>query len=523
MITTLDQHESLIASSAFKEKDLTQDEVTARQIEWNAVIASFPRFLKWAKVVEAPTLNNPGGAIQFQLWPHLKEFVGALTSERLISVLKSRQIGASWLVAAWVVWNCITKEAARWMLYSKGEAEAIELLSKGRRIYQHLPPFMRAKILRDSTTELSFANGSIITAMAATESAGVSFQASGLVWDEHEQHPYAEVNYSMAKPTIDAGGQVISVFTVDRTKPKTLAKRLFRDGLEGKNGYKALFFPYTVRPGRDEEWYASTKKSVPVSDLGTLTPEMYMAANYPRSIEEALSPLSTITAFDHKVLDFMRGDTRSPLEIKKDGIDPKVIHIYKDYSPGALYVAATDTSHGVGKDYSVTLVMNVKTGEVVADILSNAIPPDELARQSVQMLGIYGNPMWWPEDNDWGAVVIKVAKDLGYRKWGYQDKLKTKIGFSTKEATRDLLWGEIIAAVNSRQLIIYNIEGLSQFYDVIRNIDKNGRIEAQAGGHDDYPMAVGIAWLKRSEVGVSVPNLGVISTLTFRNRSPVYA
>lgn len=523
MITTLEQHEQLITESAFKEKDLTQDEVTARQIEWNAVVQSFPRFLKWVKLVEAPTLNNPGGAIKLELWPHILEFAGALTTERLISLLKSRQVGASWLISAWVDWNCITKEAARWMLYSKGEAEAIELLSKGRRIYQHLPSFMRTKILRDSTTELSFANGSVITAMAATESAGVSFQASGLVWDEHEQHPYAEVNYSMAKPTIDAGGQVISIFTVDVNKPKTLAKQIFRDALAGKNGYKALFFPFTVRPGRDEKWYEATKKTIPTSALGILTPEMYMRSNYPRNIAEALSPLSTITAFDHKVLDFMRGDTRSPLEIIKEGIDPKVIHIYKDYSPGALYVASTDTSHGVGKDYSVTVILNVKTGEVVADIVSSSLAPDEFSRQSVQMLGIYGNPMWWPEDNDWGAVVIKTAKDLGYRKWGYQDKARTKIGFSTKEATRDLLWGDLIAAVNSRQLIIYNIEGLSQFYDVIRNIDKNGRIEAQGGGHDDYPMAVGIAWLKRSEVGVAVPNLGVISTLTFRSRSPVYA
>jgi len=132
----------------------------------------------------------------------------------------------------------------------------------------------------------------------------------------------------------------------------------------------------------------------------------------------------------------------------------------------------------------------------------------------VGLLNIYGNPIWWPEDNEWGAVVIKVAKDLGYRKFGYQDKARVRPGFHTGDS-RDLLWGNLISAVNSRQLIIYNIEGLAQFYDVIRNVDKNGRIEANTGGHDDYPMAVGIAWLKRGEAGLTPSNLGIISTLTF--------
>jgi hypothetical protein len=55
----------------------------------------------------------------------------------------------------------------------------------------------------------------------------------------------------------------------------------------------------------------------------------------------------------------------------------------------------------------------------------------------------------------------------------------------------------MIEAVATRLLIIPSLEGLSQFYTVIRNPKKNGRIEAQEGAHDDYPLAVGIAWQLR--------------------------
>jgi hypothetical protein len=34
-------------------------------------------------------------------------------------------------------------------------------------------------------------------------------------------------------------------------------------------------------------------------------------------------------------------------------------------------------------------------------------------------------------------------------------------------------------------------DGIAQFTQTIKNPDKNGRVEAIEGGHDDYPLAVG--------------------------------
>ena len=468
---------------------------------------SFLHFLKYVKIVEAPTMGNKGGVIEFQLWPHLKEMVAVLLTSRFISVFKARQIGASYLLAAWSIWWVLSKKGGNILLFSKGEAEAIELLGKCRTVYANLPDFLRFKLGNSSQTELSFPGMmSSIKAFAATETAGISYTASIVICDEHDEHPFAKQNYINAKPTIDAGGQFISCFTPSNPDPDTLAKSLYLDACEGKNDFRPLYFPWNIRPGRTQEWYETIKRNIPMRELGALTPEIYMQRNYHSSVAEALKPLRTTAAFDQDVLDEMQKEVREPLVVRDSNLlkvhqelDKGVVSIYQDYHIGGKYIASADVGHGMGRDYSVLIIMDVRTGVVVADIFHRVISPSEFAIQSVQLLHVYKDPIWYIENNDWGRAVIDNAVNLGYEKWGYQDENKTKIGFHTSEVTRQDLWAALIPAIANRQITIYNMEGLKQFYDVIRNPDKNGRIEAKVGRHDDYPVAVGIAWLKREK------------------------
>jgi hypothetical protein len=256
--------------------------------------------------------------------------IAALLSRKLIVILKSRQIGASWIVSAYCLWYAMFKTGASIMLFSKGEKEAWELLAKCRRVYSQLPSCMKISIKPDSSEEMSFpVRLSSIRAFAATEAAGISFTSSVVVCDEWEEHPYADQNYLASKPTRDAGGQFIGIFTVNKLKPDTLAKAIERDAVEGKNDFTPLFFPYNSRPGRDEKWYDETKRGIPERELATLTPELYMEQNYPRSREEALRTTQSVSAFDHKSLDQMMGQTRNPVSVKE--LDSLVIKIFKPY------------------------------------------------------------------------------------------------------------------------------------------------------------------------------------------------
>lgn len=510
----------------------TAEEEGLLTIEFSKCMGSFLHLLRWVKIIDPPTLDNIGGIISFLLWPHLKEVIKALLTQKLIAVMKSRQIGLSWLLAAFALWYAMSHQGATVMLFSKGEKEAWELLAKCRRIWTQLPEFLKLPIKPDSSEEMGFPSMmSSIKAFAATESAGVSYTASVVICDEWDLHPFADQNYLQSKPTRDAGGQFIGVFTVDKLNPDTLAKAVWLDGHNKKNDFSALFFPWWVRPGRDDKWYEETRRNIPERELAKLSPELYMEQNYPSSWEEALSRSETVAVFDKKVLKNMEGDVRGKINEGWEDIDCDICHIYKDYHIGNFYIAGSDVSLGVGGDFNVTCILDVKTGDIVADILSKTIPPEELAYHSVQLLKHYHNPLWWIEANLYGRTVIKKAIELGYKRLGYRgdksinwnnvgdDDLR-RVGFFTDDKHRGDLFGALIPAINDYQIKIYNQQGLKHFYGIIRNANKQGKIEAMSSQHDDYVIAVGICWLKKGDVRTSSSPMKPLETLTWDEKHP---
>jgi hypothetical protein len=485
----------------------------------------FTEFLKYCKIVEPPTQDNPGGVIDFQLWPHIKDVIKRLLTKKLIVILKSRQVGISWLLAAYSLWYTLFKYGGYVMLFSKGESEAIELLSKCKKIYNHLPDYLRLQGKGgDSLTELSFPSmASANKAFAATETGGISYSGSVIIDDEWLQHPYASRNYLQAKPCIDMGAQFIGVFTIDKTRMSEIAVQVFVDALSNKNGFDPYFIPYMARPGRDEEWYERTRNSIPDSDLMGLTPDLYMLSNYPRSIEEALRTIGAAAAFDHVSLDTMSDGAKTALspdwyKANVPELDWNVIKIYQPFSFGQYYVSASDNSHGIGKDYSAFGIMNVKTGVIVADILRNDLPPSDFAYHIFQVEKYYHNPKFFPEDNDCGMVVIEKLQEMGFRSFGFQDEKRTKPGFHTGK-NRDEVYTKLVPAINNLQITTPNVHGISQLRDLIRNIESGGRIEAAKGKHDDYPMMMAILWNKRNEVSTNEWEPTIISSLHFQGDS----
>ena len=234
--------------------------------------------------------------------------------------------------------------------------------------------------------------------------------------------------------------------------------------------------------------------------------------------------------FDKKDLKVMEDDVRGKINEGWEDVDD-ICNIYKDYHIGNFYIAASDVSLGVGGDFNVTCIMDVKTGDIVADILSKTIPPEELAYHSVNLLKHYHNPLWWIEANLYGRTVIKKAIELGYKKLGYRgeksinwnyikdDDLK-RVGFFTDDKNRGDLFGALIPAINDYQIKIYNQQGLKHFYGIIRNADKKGKIEAMSSQHDDYVIAVGICWLKKGDVKTSSSPIKPIETLTWDEQHP---
>ncbi len=451
----------------------------------------FINFLDYVYIMEPP----PGrGKIKLEKWPHVLEMAHSLLNERQLAILKARQIGFSWILAAYDVWLLRFHEGAVLLNLSKGQNEATALLGKVRFIYKALPEAWQLPLGTDSRSEISIPGmSSKIMALPATEDAGRSETATLVAQDEGDFHEFLDANLAAVKPTIDAGGQIVMGSTSNKKKMISLFKELYRGA--PNNGWKALFYPWHVRPGRDQAWYERTKDSIP--ETSDMSPDLYMEQEYPASSTEALAPARSLQAFDMDILKDMEEDCRRPVET----LGP--INIYQKWRMGRKYMAGTDVSHGVGRDYSVTTIIDAQTGYVVADIMDNMVGPEELAEASVRLLTDpewgYRSPIWGIEDNEWGIIVIKAAEAVHYPRIFHREtgRGSKKIGWHTDGSSRFVLWGELIQAVASRHLIVPNKAGLDQFSTVIRNTDARGTIEAMVGAHDDYPMAVGIAWQMR--------------------------
>jgi len=442
-------------------------------------------------VLEPP----PGrGKIRFEKWPHIMEMVQAIIDRRLIVILKARQLGFSWLVAAYAVWLLLFHDGAVVLMLSKGQVEAKTLLKKARFVYRALPDSWQLPLETDSTTELSLVGmASKILALPSTEEAGRGETSTVVIQDEAESHEYLEANFTAVKPTIDGGGQMIIGSTAKKKRLISLFKELWRGSPD--NGWHSIFMPWHARPGRDQKWYEETRRNIPdIPEAMELTPDLYMEQEYPNTAEEALAPARSIAAFNHDRLKAMEEDVRKPIRVI-DGVG----NIYQDWRVGNRYMAGSDTSHGVGGDFSCTAIIDSQTGYVVADILDNKLGPEEFAWHSMKLLEVYKNPIWAIEDNDWGITSIKAAERERYprlykRKTGRHN---TKVGWHTDNRSRWVMWGDLIEAVESSLIVVASRVGLNQFYTVYKDPQNEGRIEAQMGAHDDYPTAVAIAWQMR--------------------------
>lgn len=223
--------------------------------EWNACAADVSYFTG-----EYVQIDEPQGGdltvVPFKLWPEQAVALLRLATERLLIILKARQLGITWLCCAYALWLCLFKPGQVVLLFSKGAIEAYELARRIRVIYFRLPLWMRERnaLIKDNLSELQWANGSRVQSLAATRSAGRSFTASLVLMDEAAFMQWADELYTALKPTIDGGGQLFVVSTANGEHG--LFHKLWTDAEKHLNNFATLFLSWRARPGRDDEWRA---------------------------------------------------------------------------------------------------------------------------------------------------------------------------------------------------------------------------------------------------------------------------
>ena len=418
----------------------------SERIDILAKIAVDPfEFLKYVKIQEPGKL-----AVEYQLWPHLVHFYGALKKYRLIDLIKSKQIGISWALAIHALRQIMTIPGWSVLEFSKGRDESTELLDKSRVVFNNLPEWIKEeKDYRrgsDNTEEFGFDRlGSRIVAFPSTIDAGVGRTAGMVIHDEAAFHDCFAVNLSHTRATVADSPErkLIAVSTVNSEKPENDFETHFKDAMAGKNGFQALFYGCFERPDRDEQWYEQLVRE------NENTPWV-VAKNYPRNVDEALSPITVTSCFNEDKLKSLWADVSEGHEVRQG-----FIHILVPPRVGLQYVAGIDVGEGVGLDYSCLSIIG-KQGfysEVMAVIYSNTIGTDAFAFECDRLLEEYFNPKVVIDNIGIGKAVIDKMMELGTKNIYYQDNKKQKAGWALTKLNKRELAVKLIERVNNGSLV----------------------------------------------------------------------
>lgn len=235
---------------------------------------------RYVIIDDAQDQGAGGGMMPFHLWPAQRDLLADIGGERLLLILKARQLGISWLVCAYALWLCLYRPGRVVLAFSKGQDEANELTRRMTVMYERLPADLRRTLpalIKANTEEIAWSNGSRVKSMPATPSAGRAFTASLAIMDEAAFMQWADRLYTAMKPTIDGGGQLIVLSTANGRS------NVFYDlcvrARQGMGRFAFRFLPWQARPGRDAAWYAATEADA--------IDAAHMQQEYPATPDEA--------------------------------------------------------------------------------------------------------------------------------------------------------------------------------------------------------------------------------------------
>lgn len=461
-----------------------QDLLTKEEIEEKRLEASLSPviFASLCSILD-PTEKRK---IPFDLWPFQEELLNDFQLHDLIICLKARQMGITWTILAYGLWNAISFEGANVMLISNKQDTAVTLLNKIKFLYRSLPWYLQLSPSTDNTTTLAFtALDSKIEAYPSVSASGRGETATLVICDEWSEHPFAEDNFLSYKPTIDAGGKFIGVATA-----KGMGNFFHSQWVAAKagtTGFHPIFLPWHLHPDRDEAWYEQKKKEYSATSFLRAR----FAQEYPSNDVEAFV-VQADCAFTPEVIKRMLDDCHLPLE--QDGY----FKVWKKAVPGKLYVIGVDVAEGIGQNLSGLAVLDAQTGEHVADYHGN-IDPDHLARETARIGTMYNEALVGVERNNHGHTVLNVmftylAYPNLYRHQEYDSRGDKRLGWPTTSATKPNMVKDFSAACRDNDFRTYDL-------DLVREMSTfapaGGSYGALPGCYDDRVIKTMIAWQMR--------------------------
>lgn len=419
----------------------------------------------------------------FTLYPFQERVMRDFQTHRFNVILKSRQMGLTELMSTYVLWFCLFQKEKSVLIISRNRVTATELIKRIKYSYKKLPFWMKiSKMITNNVFSIEFDNDSRIMAEATTSDAGRSWAGSLLVVDEAAFIPGFEETWSSIYPVLSTGGAAIVNSTPNGIGDQFY--NLFTDA--PKNGFNPIKLNWDLHPERNQEWFETTKSKMPPKAFA----REYLC-NFMVSGDTVLEGDDIEKAANGVIEPIIKTNTNHALWIWKH-----INHMHR-------YIISVDTARGDGADYSTFVVIDVDTGEIVAEY-KDKVKVDRFAQILYDVGGeLYRFPLLVVENNNHGLAVLMKLIDLKYPNLYWEEKGTHSYvegfvdydtdgvvpGFTTTMQTKMLVVAKFEEAVRLGQIKTYSSRMITEFRDFVYVL---GKPKARENRNDDLVMALAI-------------------------------
>jgi hypothetical protein len=436
------------------------------------------------------------GKVKFDLYDFQRSVVWQFLRNRFNIILKFRQAGVTELISMFCLWLAMYHSHKNIVILSIKDRVAKKVLRKIKFMYRNLPDHLKIQVVNGrgaeigTSTELEFANGSIISSIPTTEDAGRSEGLSLLVIDEAAIIRWANQIWAAAFPTLSTGGSAI----VNST-PYGVGgwfHKLWVTATSGGNDFVPIRLRWQMHPERyrfdgDMEWYNMQRKALgPRRTAQEIDGDFLTSGNSVFDLMDIKAIEDMLDEYNQNVTVSMNG------QLKLFG-DPDHPEIPPGPKPNVDYFIGGDCSTGRSQDYSTFTLMD-RTGEEWGNF-KGKIPPFQFAKLLMKLGKTWNYATLAPESNDIGLAVTSPIEEAGYKRLYYSTRMLKEKGEHKRKEEKIPGW---YTTKKTRPVMISTLEeDIRQENIVVK--DKHFVDEAYTFIYDDANRPVAMGKGKRTQ------------------------
>ena len=261
----------------------------------------------------------------------------------------------------------------------------------------------------------------------------------------------------------------------------------------GTNDYRAVFLPWSSRPGRDRAWYERMSRDMREQD-GT---DDNLLQEYPSTPDEAMRART----LDKRVPEeFLKRCSAEAMPVGWDhwmiGVAERAlgdlpigsfVSIFRLPVPGGFYVVGVDPAEGnPTSDESALTVLDGDTGEQMA-VLSGRFQPGVIAAYADRIGEFYNGADVIVERNNHGhAVLLWLSENSDLRLLAGRDGRR---GWVSSVASKTILYDALTHGLRDGKLSVHDAETIRQVGAL-----EGSSLRAPVGDYDDRSDALALAW-----------------------------